>query len=219
MKKFIAFTFDDIPSYETVRNNPTATIMSLLLEYGGKGTFFIVGSSLRKYGTALPEQALKYGFELGNHTDTHRNLTKLTYDEITDEILKVQRTVRIQFGVDMKYMRPPGLASNETLFSVTESLRMPVIFGSRGAADLSDWNPETTAEHIKKRCLNGAYNGQIVLMHGYSEATAQVFGDICETLSRDGYTFVTLSELFKMNEMEKLPCDRPIYDIQSALYG
>ena len=64
MKKFIAFTFDDIPSYETVRNNPTATIMSLLLEYGGKGTFFIVGSLLRKYGTALPEQALKYGFEL-----------------------------------------------------------------------------------------------------------------------------------------------------------
>lgn len=77
MKKQIAFTFDDIPSYESLSDNPTAVIIKTLNDYGGKGTFFAVGSHIRKYGAAIPEQALKYGFELANHTDTHRNLTKL----------------------------------------------------------------------------------------------------------------------------------------------
>lgn len=217
MKKLIAFTFDDVPSYEVAKNNPTSRMINILADYGGKGTIFIVGSSLRKYGTALIEQAMKYEFELGNHTDTHRNLTKLSYNEIKEEILILQETVSTQIGVDMKYMRPPGLAVNETVFSVTDSLKLPVIFGSRGKADLCDWNSQTTTEYIKRRCLNGAYDGQIVLMHGYSEATAQVFPDICRTLSEDGYIFVTLSELFEMNRIEKLMCDRPIYDIQSAL--
>ena len=116
----------------------------------------------------------------------------------------------------MKYMRPPGLNVNETVFSVTKKLEMPVIFGSRGKADLSDWNPETSAEHIKRRCLEGVYSGQIVLMHGYSNATAEVFGSICENLSREGYSFVTLSRLFEANGIERLPFDRPVFDVQSA---
>ena len=216
MKKQIAFTFDDIPSYESLSDNPTAVIMKTLNDYGGKGTFFAVGSHIRKYGAAIPEQALKYGFELANHTDTHRNLTKLDFSEIENEIYELQNTVNRLFGIDMKYMRPPGLNVNETVFSVTKKLEMPVIFGSRGKADLSDWNPEPSAEHIKRRCLEGAYSGQIVLMHGYSDATAEVFGSICENLSREGYSFVTLSRLFEANGIERLPFDRPVFDVQSA---
>lgn len=216
MSKRIALTFDDVPSYAALNNNPTAVITETVREYGGKATFFVVGSALRKNGPEILYKALEYGFELANHTDTHRNLTKLTCGETESEILKLQDAVYRQFGVNMKYMRPPGLNVNGDVFSVTERLGMPVIFGSRGNADLSDWNPETTPEHIKTRCLNGAYDGQIVLMHGYSQATASVLGEICAELSEAGYSFVTLSELFDSHKSGKLPCDRPIYDIQSA---
>ena len=218
MNKRIAFTFDDIPSYETLQNNPTARMLQTLRNYGGKGTLFLVGSSLRKYGVKIPEQALTYGFELANHTDTHRDLTKLTRNEVETELAVLQDAVQRRLGVLMRYMRPPGLRVNDTVFSVTRQMELPVIFGSRGSADLSDWNVQTPATHIRSRCLNGAYDGQIVLMHGYSEATASVLEDICRTLSCEGYTFVTLSELFAAGKGGKLPCDRPVYDLRSGLY-
>ena len=157
---------------------------------------------------------VEYGFEIANHTDTHAKLTELSEDEIKTEIMALQETVINEFGIEMKYFRPAGLNVDAKVYSVTSQLNMPVIFGSHGDANLIDWNLQTTPEYIKKHCLDNAYPGQIILMHGYSKGTAAVFNEICETLAKDGYRFVTLSELFEAYDVKELPCNRPIIDAQ-----
>lgn len=65
----IALTFDDGP------NEPyTQQILEVLAEYGAKATFFVIGKWIRQSpNTVRAIRAL--GHEIGNHTETHPNLT------------------------------------------------------------------------------------------------------------------------------------------------
>ena len=211
-EKLIAFTFDDAPAYQDLGDNPTTTIIDVLNHFGGKATFFITGSSIRKNGRKLVDIFLEQGFEIANHTDTHATLTLIPEEQIRSEIVTLQETVKKDFGVEMKYVRPAGLRTNETVFAITKELKMPVICGSFGDAYLADWNQETPGEYIKEHCLNNVYPGQIILMHSYSFGTQAVFYEICEKLTNDGYRFVTLSELFDAYGLKELPCDCRIED-------
>lgn len=213
-KKLIAFTFDDAPAYEDLGDNPTTTIIDVIKHFGGKATFFLTGTNYRKNGRKLVDIILEQGFEIANHSNTHANLTEFTEEEIKNEILTFQDTIVKDFGVEMKYFRPAGLRARANVFSVTSQLKMPVIYGSYKDAYLADWDKETTPDYIKKHCLENVYPGQIILMHSYSYGTQAVFYEICEILTKEGYHFVTLSELFDAYGVKEVPCDRPIIDAQ-----
>lgn len=211
-KKLVAFTFDDTPAFKDLDDNPTTTILNVLNQFDGKATFFIVGKSIRKNGRKLVDEILKQGSEIANHSDTHAKPTEISKEELKNEILTLQETVKNEFGIDMKYYRPPYLCVNPTVYSITSELKLPVIGGSENDAYLSDWDNKTPPEHIKEHCLNNVYPGQIILMHSYSLGTQAAFQEICETLYKDGYKFVTLTELFEAYGIEELPCNCIIAD-------
>ena len=210
--KLIAFTFDDAPHYSSVGDNRTTKIIDTFKKYNGAATFFVIGSAFDSYGTSLMQYALDNGFELGNHGNTHVNLVGKTKEEIREEIVTLNDYVKDTYGYTMKFFRPSGIGTDENVFSVATELGMPVISGSRHN-DLRDWDAETTAESIKEKCLAGAYDGQIVLMHAGSKS-AEVIDEICAALYSQGYRFVTLSELFKYKNIafEDIPTDHLIYD-------
>lgn len=213
-RKLIAFTFDDVPSYRENDGNPTTTIIDTLTEFGGRGTMFVIGRYLNANGRKLVDISLEHGFELGNHTQEHKDFWDLTREETEEDIMTLQNTVLRDFGIKLKYLRPGGLSINKHAYDIARENDMAVIFGSYGNAYLQDWDPNTTSEYIKKTCLENAYSGQIVLMHGYSKGTQGCFREICETLARDGYEFVTLTELFNAFGVKELPHDRPLVDAQ-----
>jgi len=213
-KKYIAFTFDDAPAYDDIDNNPTADIINAFEKIGGKATFFVVGDSIEEHGRKLVDFILSKGFEIGNHSETHINLRGASKEKVTEEILTLQERVKRDFGVEMKYFRPAGIKTDDNLYSVTKKLGFPVVSGSEGKAYLKDWDNNTPADFIKTTCLENAYDGQIVLMHSYSSATAQVITEILDELSARGYEFVTLTELFDKFGVKELPCDRIIADAQ-----
>jgi len=218
-KKYIAFTFDDAPAFDDLDDNPTAKIVDTFERFGGKATFFVVGDSLREHGNKLIEKVLAKGFEIGNHSETHINLQGATKQRVIDEIMTLQDYVKCNFGVDMKYFRPAGIRTDENLFAVTKELGFPVISGSEGKAYNKDWDRSTPAEYIKNVCIDNAYNGQIVLMHSYNPATAEVIEDILSDLSAKGYEFVTLTELFRKFgvDIKDIPRDRIIADAQLSV--
>jgi len=218
-KKYIAFTFDDAPAFDDMDENPTKKIVDTFEAFGGKATFFVVGEFLKEHGNKLIEKILEKGFEIENHSETHINLQGASKQKVIDEIMTLQNTVKKDFGVEMKYFRPAGIRTDENLFSVTKELGFPVISGSEGKAYNKDWDRSTPAEYIKNICIDNAYNGQIVLMHSYNPATAEVIGDILSDLSAKGYEFVTLTELFEKFgvDIKDIPCDRVIADAQLSV--
>ena len=215
----IAFTFDDAPSYPSEGDNATTRIIETLCKYNGAGTLFITGKYIDQNGSKLLKYAVANGFELGNHTYSHKSVRtdsegKLWTDvENRDDIEKCQTLVETELGVTMKYFRPAGAHTNEALYAATQSLGLPCIVGNRNEA-ISDWDNSVESWKIAERVLNNSYDGAIILLHGWNSKTAEAMSTVCETLYKQGYRFCTLDELFKYKG--KTPADVPA---NSIVYG
>ncbi|MEE0946219.1 MAG: polysaccharide deacetylase family protein [Acutalibacteraceae bacterium] len=209
--KIIAFTFDDAPSYSTTNYNHTVTIIEALNKYEGAGTLFINGKQLENNGNGLLHYAVQRGFELGNHTYSHAYLDKISKNEVVEEVTKVNEMVEQQLGIKLKYLRPGYLVVNENVFEVSKELDMPIIHCSKNIST-KDYDALSTAESVKSTILNNAYDGAIVLCHGWCAPTAECIEEVCASLYERGYRFATLSELFEFRGNGKVPTGQVICD-------
>ena len=112
-EKTAYLTFDDGPS------DWTAGLLDELKKENIKATFFIsaywnnkkhTGSTAYKKYKGSLLRMVKEGHAIGNHTADHKILTKLTADEIRDQLDRNQRLLNRVLGKNspaMKIMRPP----------------------------------------------------------------------------------------------------------------
>ena len=211
--KLIAFTFDDAPSYQEPGDNFTTHIIDTLNAYEGAGTLFVTGNSIEKNGIGLLKYAINKNFEIGNHTWHHLHLPQLDETVIKEEIVSLNNYVEQTLGVTMKFCRPGYIDVDTKVYNVCTELGMPIVSGNKNKS-LLDYSSDTTVEYIIEATYMNAYDGSIILMHGWSEQTAQAIEEICSTLYAQGYRFVTLSELFEYKgfNISYLPTDRIIKD-------
>ena len=211
--KLIAFTFDDAPSYPSKGSNPTTYIIQTLNRFEGAGTLFVIGRNLDKNGALLLKYAVRNGFELANHSYSHEHMGSWNEAQIRSDIERNTNLIKSRVGVKTKYFRPPFFDDCSAMYNVLGALNMPCIKGSKDAA-LHDGVEEEqyNADFIYETCVNGAYDGQIVALHGYNKYTAMALPKICETLYNEGYRFVTLSQLFEYKGVSNIPTNRYIYD-------
>lgn len=211
--KLVAFTFDDVPSYTTATNNNTRKIIDAFLPYDGKATLFVTGTGIRNRGDELVEYGLSQGFELGNHTSTHANLSTLNREETLKEITDLNDLVKERYGYDLKWLRTGGISSNQYLWDIMTELNMPAF---RGGCPIYDYAAECKAEDVKQIALEYAKDGMVYLMHGFSSATANCIEEVLGTLYEDGYRFVTISEYFELRGITDITTERFITDLSDV---
>lgn len=188
-KPMIAFTFDDGP----VGTADTATsirIQNALAASGQHATFFYWGHSLNKGTEAESKRAYDMGFEIGNHTSTHQDLSKLTPDKILTEVETQAEKLSAITGLEHFLIRPPYLSANTT---VKLTVHEPLINCS---IDSKDW-AGATAEDIINTISTQKKDGAIVLMHETYESTATAVENLIPQLVAEGWQIVSVSELFK----------------------
>lgn len=183
-KPMIALTFDDGPSKKTER------ILDVLEQYNAHATFFVVGTQLEKF-PELTKRASDLGCEVGNHTYNHKNLTKISPDEIREQINGVNALVLEATGKEIALVRPPYGAGikDET---VKENVPYPLIMWTIDTLDWSTRDTESTIAAIRQDVKDGS----IVLMHDLYDATAAAVETIVPELIEQGYQLVTVSEMF-----------------------
>ena len=108
--KVVALTFDDGPS------KYTKDILDILKKYDACGTFFLIGNKVSFYGEVLREM-LSEGNEIGNHSYDHKYLTRLSEEEVKDEINKTQDEIKRVTGYTPTLFRPTYGGYNNTLKS------------------------------------------------------------------------------------------------------
>ena len=189
--KLIALTYDDAPSS---RYTAMGDIIRILRSYGGSGTFFVRGDSIGgSSGYDILKTAVDNGFELGNHTYSHPNLTQgLSRNDITHEITKVNQQLKQGVGVTPKFLRPGFLAVNDDVYAVAKQLGMPII----GCASAPDTVSGYTAQTIYQDVITKAKDGDIFLFHVQRTESIDALDNICETLYQQNYRFVKLSEMY-----------------------
>ena len=184
-KKQIAVTFDAAWSAED-----TDTIIKILKKHNAKATVFVVGEWVNRN----PEAVKKFyssGNEISNHSSTHADFSKLSREEIRTEITECNKAVKSITGKEPKTVRAPSGEYDNKSIEVAESLGMKMI---QWDVDSLDWKL-LSVEEMYNRVVNKVQNGSILLFHNGVENTPEALDMILSKLEKDGYEFVTVSEL------------------------
>ena len=187
-KPMVALTFDDGPNANTSR------VLDILEKYNVKATFFVLGTNIKGYEDIILRMK-ELGMEIGNHMYSHKLMTRLTEEEITLEIKKVDDLV---FDIINRYpslIRPSYGTSNKRMLKIIDR---PVIIWD---IDTLDWKYHNSTR-ISNKILDKVSDGDIILMHDIYSATANSLEITIPKLLDKGYQLVTVSELFYLKEKE-----------------
>ncbi len=191
--KQVALTFDDGP-------HPyfTQKIIDILNLNNIKATFFIVGKQAQKH-----PDLVKYIFEnsnskVANHTYSHKNLIKLNYFQIREELIKTQE-ILLSLAQEkykdrvIKYFRPPGGNYDNKVLSVANEVGLKVALWSIFTNDhLTTTKKEEILYNISSS-LNS--DKEIILLHSGSSSTLEALQDVINFLKEKNYEFVTIDEI------------------------
>ncbi|MBO4579625.1 MAG: polysaccharide deacetylase family protein [Clostridiales bacterium] len=180
-KPMVALTFDDGPSKYTEK------ILDVFNEYNQKATFFINGEDVDDHKNAVIRE-YNEGFLIGNHTQNHKVLTKLSKKDINEQLDLTDDIVYDLVGTRTKYLRPPGGSVDE---KVKSTVNKPIINWSVDTKDWSHDNAGKTLREVKKSTKDGS----IVLMHDRMKSTAEAVKEIVPELIGRGYQLVTIEEI------------------------
>jgi len=184
-RPWIALTFDDGP-------HPVKTeqLLSMLKEQGVPATFFVVGKMAVRYPDIVREIA-RQGHEVANHTFSHPNLAHIDSKTLLNELGQTRRIIRELTGKDTLLYRPPGGDFSRRSLKTASQAGYHMILWTVLTKDVNGASVPVMQRHI----LNGASDGAIVLMHSGIPNTVEMLPHVIEELRREGYHFVTVSQL------------------------
>ena len=201
---YIAMTFDDGPSAET-----TPRLLDILKQRNLKVTFFEIGQNAER-NPAIVKRILAEGHEIGNHSWTHPQLSKLSDERVTEEITKTQDAIKNASGSGYTptLLRPPyGAITARQKEWIEKQFGLSIIMWS---VDPFDWKRPGESV-IEQRILAGARPGAIILSHDIHKQTVDAMPATLDALIAKGFKFVTVSQLIAMNtpKSSATPSSRP----------
>lgn len=188
--KYVALTFDDGPHPKV-----TPKILKTLKEYDAKATFFMLGIQVEYYPD-MAKKVAEAGHEIGNHSFGHPNLANRSPSEVRKQIIESSNRIEAATGRKPTLFRPPYGAINESVKKFTKEQKTPIILWS---VDSLDWKTRN-AKAVTKEVMRNVRPGSIVLMHDIHRSTADALPQILKSLQKQGYQFVTVSQLLSLNK-------------------
>lgn len=197
--KLVALTYDDGPGAKS-----TMAIAEILKANSSRATFFTLGMNARRHGDTIKNLSA-YGFEVGCHSENHKNLTKIANDDaLRAEALGHVAYIKELTGQNYVPFRAPYGATNERVLKV---LDVPFFMWN---IDPRDWaeKPKTaegeaaSIEKISARILDKVKDGDIILLHDIYDLTARSTAKFLPILKERGFEVVSVSELFDARGIE-----------------
>jgi peptidoglycan/xylan/chitin deacetylase (PgdA/CDA1 family) len=191
-KKVVALTFDAGSS-----DKGAQSILGTLSGKGVPATFFLTGRFTQSYPSLARQIAA--GYPVGNHTQTHPDLTTLSRTQVVDEIRAARATIKTQTGAETRplFRFPFGARNTTTIGLVNDECYVAY----RWTTDTLGWKGTDggmSADKVYQRVMSDLQPGQIVLMHiganprDGTTLDADALPRIIDGIRAQGYTFVTL---------------------------
>lgn len=196
-EKVAALTFDDGPD-----PGITDKILKSLKKHNAQATFFVMGNKAEAHPKLL-QQMVEDGHEVGNHSYSHKAFNNMSGEMIRHEIEHTNNIIHKITAQKPILFRPPGGYLSYELVKICDQEKVKIAYWS-WETDSKDWkgkSAKSIADHIIKHIVPG----QIILLHdGGSNglATAQAVDLLLTDLTKQGYRFVTMSKLMKLEKKE-----------------
>lgn len=186
-EKKVALSFD-----AAWGNEDTQLLLDILANYQVRVTFFMTGGWVENY----PEDVKKIaaaGHDLGNHSENHKNMSQLDDGACQEELRKVHKKVKDLTGKEMHLFRPPYGDYDDHVITNAAACGYQTIQWSIDSLDWKNYGVDSIIEKVTKH--KELKNGAIILMHNGAKYTAKALPTVIETLQKEGYTLVPISEL------------------------
>lgn len=187
-KKEVIFTFDGGGTVQSADQ-----ILNTLSKHHIKGTFFLTGKMIEA-NPDLVKRIAKEGHEIFNHTYDHPFLTKISNEQITSELINMEKVLVKDTGLSPKpYFRAPYGARNARVLEMAALAGYQSIYWT---VDALDWmNPQKiTADQVKTRILSSLAPGNIYLMHLGDSISGAILDDVFTSIESRGYKIVSLTQ-------------------------
>lgn len=186
-KKTIALTFDDGPN-----NSTTKEILDILEREHIVASFFLIGREINPETVRVVEREMSLGCEICCHSTAHAHMSVMTPEEIREDVNACILKIRDITGKEPAFFRPPYIDVSEAMF---ENIPMPFISG----INCRDWEPAVGAEERVAMLRERVSDGCLVLLHDLAgnKATVEALRRIIPELKKQGYRFMTASEIFQ----------------------
>lgn len=158
-KNQVAISFDAAWGADKTRE-----IMNICDSYNVKATFFLVGFWIENF-PEITKEIYNRGFEIGIHSNTHPDMTKLSKSRIREELTINIKLIEDLTGFKPKLFRPPFGAYDNKLLEVCEDLGLVCV---QWSVDSLDWKG-ISANEIANRITTKSQNGSIILCHNNSD--------------------------------------------------
>ena len=192
----LALTLDDGVNSEVVR-----LYTQLAKDTGIRLTFFVNGvyDSWRDNAALLRPLVDSGQIQLGNHTWSHPDLTRLTQERIADELQRNDKFLRDTYGADATpYFRPPYGAHNDLVDGVAADLgyRVPTLW----SGSLADSTP-VAGDYIVKMADQYFIQQNIVIGHLNHLPVTHVYPALVDIIRSRNLRTVTLNDVFLQPEI------------------
>lgn len=139
--KKIALTFD-----AAWGNEDTAKILEILKKHDVHVTFFMTGGWVESYPDDV-KAILAAGHDLGNHSENHKNMSRISDEEKRQELMSVHDRVKELTGYEMFLFRPPyGDYDNAVVRVAEECGYYPI-----------QWDVDSLVTRINRRIVPTVY--------------------------------------------------------------
>ena len=162
----------------------TSDILDVLKANNVKATFFVTGSYARNQ-EEIVKRIINEGHTVGNHSNTHPDMTTVSDSDAADEIMQVHNVLKDNYGYESYLFRfPAGTFSEKTLAVAAENGYHSVFWSFA----YNDWdnNNQPDVDAALEKVTERLHPGAVYLLHPM-KTNSIILNDFIVNARKAGY--------------------------------
>ena len=144
-----------------------------------------------KSSPQIVARMINEGHTVGNHSVTHPNFSRISRQQMVEELQGLDNYLRQGFGYSSPFFRFPEGACSLSALELVQSCGYQSVFWSSAYADWDVNNPKG-ADYAFETVTSRLHPGCVLLLHAVSPDNAEALGRIIDYAHSQGYVFKAL---------------------------
>jgi len=179
----VVLTFDDGPW-----PGHTPAVLAALAAHCTKAVFFPIGQHTM-WAPEILKQVAAAGHTIGSHTWSHKDLSKLSFQDAKDEVEKGISAVKWGLGTaPAPFFRFPALRHPPEVVTYLGQRNIAIFSTDMDSFDFKIRKPEQVISSVLTKLKK--HGKGIVLLHDFQKATSQAAPELLRQLKANGYRVV-----------------------------
>jgi peptidoglycan/xylan/chitin deacetylase (PgdA/CDA1 family) len=181
----VALTFDDGPN-----STVTPKLLDTLDKFNAKATFFVVGNKVNE-NIELLRRIHQSGHQIGNHSFSHRDIAKLTENELTSDLESCEQIFSPIVGI-VTVFRPPYGVFRWSQLSFLWKRQITIALWNIDSRDFEAKSIEEIRQNVSVDRLRG---GDIILFHDSGDHIVGAISELIPKMQQRGLKLATVNDI------------------------